>query len=756
MVETVKQPISKEALASELKGMHPTAEMAGILATISYVERMIAKGKGRDFFENMVSNAEKGGNKDEIRGAEISRDCFSLIIIKEKPTEEPKEKPSIPAPLPTEEKLEAKPGPKPETSDDWEQLWGPPEEEPKITKVLDTKAGKWKDVEAEDLGQSLIDSVLESLEQGETVLGMAPRVRMVAKRIAEKGEAASEDTKLLQVMASEFNISMRMRHSPKKMSHEFLSASELAGMLEEMGDIPVAIIESLRHAKTVLRIEGDEAKIFDPFASSERIRPEEAPELIIHGPPLDGKMFWPTFRRGTVDASKVAKGGSSVTLHLNEAAWRAGLDKLDLPEIDLGQVQRYAGDCGTAAIFCAWVLWGVKQAQIAGIRFEKVEQPVKEGKEPAPGIKHITFTKIEEPEKKPGQASLGVRRLTPEESAQYYRDAAERRRRTQEFLETIDVAFPCKMLPGFAAPHDELLREWKGIVASAKEDAETRDVYMRAVFSSLYFFDANEDYRGALFEKCSSIAKISQKEFNKLLFRWHNECRKACVDVFTGKSGEFDGNPLRLGEIVKQMEPKLKIMAAKVAESGKVIPADTKVLRVFFGEFNKAMRKKYASHLGAHDNLWDEEMQAVLDEFGDIPITVYGSRKHMKAQLGPGEGGKNWLYDPFGGIHQEEDKAGIGDSFGQASICRKYASPILRFAPKPPAEYFGLPMLDLGGIQEILGDCGPAAIFAAWFLWEVKQSMLTKGRDPDAIANIGVESEEPKKESRFKFWRTKD
>ena len=79
MVEIHKKPVDKEALAKELKEMHPTADLAGILATIGYVERMVEKGKGLAFFEKMVAEAEKGGNSDGIRGAAISRDCYDLI-----------------------------------------------------------------------------------------------------------------------------------------------------------------------------------------------------------------------------------------------------------------------------------------------------------------------------------------------------------------------------------------------------------------------------------------------------------------------------------------------------------------------------------------------------------------------------------------------------------------------------------------------------------------------------------------------------
>ena len=79
--------IDRAALAEELKEMHPNAQADGILATIDYVARMVAKGKGRGFFEKMVSNAEKGGNADEIRGAEISRDCFGLVAPKAREAE---------------------------------------------------------------------------------------------------------------------------------------------------------------------------------------------------------------------------------------------------------------------------------------------------------------------------------------------------------------------------------------------------------------------------------------------------------------------------------------------------------------------------------------------------------------------------------------------------------------------------------------------------------------------------------------------
>ena len=90
MVAKSNPAINEEALAQELAKAHPKAERDGILATIAYVERMKAKGKDRSFFEHMVSEAKKGGNVDQIRGAEIALDCFNLIArmpAAEKPEE---------------------------------------------------------------------------------------------------------------------------------------------------------------------------------------------------------------------------------------------------------------------------------------------------------------------------------------------------------------------------------------------------------------------------------------------------------------------------------------------------------------------------------------------------------------------------------------------------------------------------------------------------------------------------------------------
>ena len=88
MGEESSEPVlDKEAIAKGLQEMHPTAEKAGILATIEYVEKMMAKGKGPAFFEKMVAEAEKGGNKDTIRGAVLAKLCFERMkeALKEKP-----------------------------------------------------------------------------------------------------------------------------------------------------------------------------------------------------------------------------------------------------------------------------------------------------------------------------------------------------------------------------------------------------------------------------------------------------------------------------------------------------------------------------------------------------------------------------------------------------------------------------------------------------------------------------------------------
>ena len=67
------------ALAQKIKDKFPTADPEGIAQTIEYVERMKAKGKDLAFFDKMISSAQKGGNADEIRGAAISKFCFTTM-----------------------------------------------------------------------------------------------------------------------------------------------------------------------------------------------------------------------------------------------------------------------------------------------------------------------------------------------------------------------------------------------------------------------------------------------------------------------------------------------------------------------------------------------------------------------------------------------------------------------------------------------------------------------------------------------------
>jgi len=74
-----KHPKLDLALAQKIKDKFPTADPEGIALTIEYVERVKAKGKDLAFFDKMISGAQKGGNADEIRGAAISKFCFTKI-----------------------------------------------------------------------------------------------------------------------------------------------------------------------------------------------------------------------------------------------------------------------------------------------------------------------------------------------------------------------------------------------------------------------------------------------------------------------------------------------------------------------------------------------------------------------------------------------------------------------------------------------------------------------------------------------------
>ena len=130
MVEKVRQPVDKEALVQRLKEMNPNAQAEGILATIGYVERMVAKGKDRSFFERMLSESEKGGDVDQIRGAKITLDCYKLIAkAPEKPKEAPaEEKPAVvKAPEPEKPAVAEKP------------KEAPKEEKPAIVKAPDVE-----------------------------------------------------------------------------------------------------------------------------------------------------------------------------------------------------------------------------------------------------------------------------------------------------------------------------------------------------------------------------------------------------------------------------------------------------------------------------------------------------------------------------------------------------------------------------------------------------------------------------------------
>jgi len=94
------------------------------------VERMVAKGKDRSFFERMLSESEKGGDVDQIRGAKITLDCYKLIAkAPEKPKEAPaEEKPAVvKAPEPEKPAVAEKP------------KEAPKEEKPAIVKAPDVE-----------------------------------------------------------------------------------------------------------------------------------------------------------------------------------------------------------------------------------------------------------------------------------------------------------------------------------------------------------------------------------------------------------------------------------------------------------------------------------------------------------------------------------------------------------------------------------------------------------------------------------------
>jgi len=168
VVEKVRQPVDKEALAQRLKEMHPNAQAEGILATIGYVERMVAKEKDRSFFERMLSESEKGGNVDQIRGAKITLDCYKLIAKAPEP-----EKPAA-VEKPKEAPKEEKPKEAPKEAE-------PEKKEPAKASVF--KLAKEKD-EFEEAPEK------EQKEAHERMLGETPASKK--KEAAEEKEAVAE------------------------------------------------------------------------------------------------------------------------------------------------------------------------------------------------------------------------------------------------------------------------------------------------------------------------------------------------------------------------------------------------------------------------------------------------------------------------------------------------------------------------------------------------------------------------------------